>query len=182
MPVTDTFVHLRMHTEYSIVDSVVRIDELVAQVAAAGMPAVAITDQVNLFGLIKFYSAAMSAGVKPICGCDVLIENEDNPQRPTPLVLLVRNKTGYRNLTELISRAYTEKSASGQVTVRREWVAERAEGLDRPVRWPRRRDRQASAGGAREGTGGAAAMDAMVSWQLLSRVAAYRTRRRAALY
>ena len=129
MPVTDTFVHLRMHTEYSIVDSVVRIDELVAQVAAAGMPAVAITDQVNLFGLIKFYSAAMSAGVKPICGCDVLIENEDNPQRPTPLVLLVRNKTGYRNLTELISRAYTEKSASGQVTVRREWVAERAEGL-----------------------------------------------------
>lgn len=129
MSVTDQFVHLRLHTEYSIVDGLVRIDDLVGSAAELGMPAVAITDHVNLFGLIKFYSAAMNAGVKPICGCDVLIENEDNPQRPTPLVLLVRNKTGYRNLTELISRAYTEKSVSGQITVRREWVAARAEGL-----------------------------------------------------
>jgi len=129
MALTDSFVHLRLHTEYSIVDSVVRIDDLVNEVASQGMPAVAMTDHLNLFGLIKFYSAAMSAGIKPLCGCDVLIENEDNPTRPTPLVLLVRNRTGYRNLTELISRAYTEKSVSGQVTVRREWVAQRAEGL-----------------------------------------------------
>ncbi len=129
MSLSSAFVHLRLHTEYSIVDSVVRIDDLVQQVAAAGMPAVAITDHVNLFGLIKFYSAAMSAGVKPLCGCDVLVENDDNPQRPFPLVLLVRNKTGYRNLTELISRAYTEKSPSGLVTVRREWIEERAQGL-----------------------------------------------------
>lgn len=126
---SEQFIHLRLHTEYSIIDGLVRIDELVEKAADMAMPAVALTDHANLFGLIKFYSAAMSAGIKPICGCDVLIENEDNPQRPTPLVLLVRNKVGYRNLTELISRAYTEKSTSSLLTVRREWVAQHAEGL-----------------------------------------------------
>lgn len=125
----EQFVHLRLHTEYSIVDGLVRIDELIKKTAAMAMPAVAITDHSNLFGLIKFYSAAMSSGIKPICGCDVLVENEDNPQRPCPMVLLVRNKVGYRNLTELISRAYTEKSTSSLLTVRREWVAQHAEGL-----------------------------------------------------
>jgi DNA polymerase-3 subunit alpha len=123
------FVHLRLHTEYSIVDGLVRIDELVNRVLELDMPAVAITDQVNLFGLIKFYSAAMSAGLKPICGCDVLIENEEYSQRPTRLTLLVRNKTGYRNLTELISRAYTEKQNPGYKTIRREWLLGHCEGL-----------------------------------------------------
>ena len=126
---TEQFVHLRLHTEYSIVDGLVRIDELVKKTAAMAMPAVALTDHANLFGMIKFYSAAMRSGIKPICGCDVLVENEDNLQRPCPLVLLVRDKVGYRNLTELISRAYTEKSTSGLLTVRREWVAQHAEGL-----------------------------------------------------
>ncbi|MCB1665218.1 MAG: DNA polymerase III subunit alpha [Pseudomonadales bacterium] len=125
----EQFVHLRLHTEYSIVDGLVRIDELVNKAAALGMPAVAITDHSNLFGLIKFYSSAMRAGLKPICGCDVLVANEDNPQRPFPLALLVRNKEGYRNLTELISRAYTDKVGHGQVIVQREWVAQHAKGL-----------------------------------------------------
>ena len=71
----DQFVHLRLHTEYSIVDGLVRIDELVNKTAAMGMPAVALTDHANLFGLIKFYTAAMRSGIKPICGCDVLVEN-----------------------------------------------------------------------------------------------------------
>lgn len=125
----EQFIHLRLHTEYSIVDGLVRIDELVKKTAAMAMPAVALTDHSNLFGLIKFYTAAMRSGIKPICGCDVLVENEENPQRPCPLVLLVRNKEGYRNLTELISRAYTEKSTSSLLTVRREWVAQHSEGL-----------------------------------------------------
>jgi DNA polymerase-3 subunit alpha len=125
----EKFVHLRLHTEYSIVDGLVRIDDLAARVASMRMPAVAITDHVNLFGLIKFYTAAMKAGVKPLCGCDVLMENEDNPQRPTPLVLLVKNLEGYRNLTELISRAYTEKTTGSELTVKREWIHQHSAGL-----------------------------------------------------
>ncbi|MBU2098671.1 MAG: PHP domain-containing protein, partial [Gammaproteobacteria bacterium] len=76
------FVHLNVHTEFSIVDGLVRVDELVEQVSELDMPAVAVTDHGNLFAMIKFYSAAMSAGIKPICGCDVLIENPERPDRP----------------------------------------------------------------------------------------------------
>ncbi len=126
---TDRFIHLRVHTEYSIVDGLVRIDDLVSKAVSMAMPAIAITDHANLFGLIKFYSSAMEHGIKPLCGCDVLVENDENPQRPFPLVLFVRDREGYRNLTELISRAYTEKSGSTLVTVRREWVKQHAEGL-----------------------------------------------------
>ena len=125
----EKFVHLRLHTEYSIIDGLVRIDELTSRVAKMGMPAVVISDHVNLFGLIKFYSAAMIAGVKPLCGCDILVENEENPQRPTPLVLLVKNLQGYRNLTELISRAYTERTTGSELTVKRDWVRHHADGL-----------------------------------------------------
>lgn len=125
----EEFVHLRVHTEYSIVDGIVRIGPLVESVAKSKMPAVAITDHSNMFGLIKFYTAAMRAGLKPICGCDVLVENLENPQRPTPLVLLVQNKIGYRNLTELVSRAYTDHASGSMLTVKREWVREHSEGL-----------------------------------------------------
>lgn len=126
---TADFVHLKLHTEYSIVDGLVRIKPLIKATAEMGMPAVAITDQTNLFGLIKFYTAAMSAGLKPICGCDLLVENPERPDRHSVVTLLVRNAEGYRNLTELISRAYTEKTAAGTPWVRRSWVAEHAGGL-----------------------------------------------------
>ncbi|MDH5618148.1 MAG: PHP domain-containing protein, partial [Gammaproteobacteria bacterium] len=76
------FVHLHVHTEYSMVDSTVRIPALMNQCAAAGMPAVALTDQNNLFGLVKFYRKAIAAGVKPIIGLDLRILNEDEPDRP----------------------------------------------------------------------------------------------------
>ncbi len=125
----DQFIHLRLHTEYSVVDGLVRIGQLVGKVAQMQMPAIALTDHVNMFGLIKFYSSAIRSGIKPICGCDVLVENEENPQRPTPLVLLVRDKEGYRNLTELISLAYTSRASNGLLTVRREWVQKHAKGL-----------------------------------------------------
>jgi len=123
------FIHLRLHTEYSIVDGLVRIDELVSRTAELGMPAVAITDHVNMFGLIKFYSAAIAHGIKPVCGCDILIENDDNPQRPFALTLLARDRSGYRNLTELISRAYTDRIGGSSLTVRKEWVQQHAGGL-----------------------------------------------------
>lgn len=126
---TADFVHLRVHTEYSIVDGLVRIKPLVSAVAEMGMPAVAITDQTNMFGLIKFYTSAMAAGLKPICGCDVLVESADNPDRANFLTLLVRNAVGYRNLTQLISRAYTEKTGAQIPQLRRQWIAEHSEGL-----------------------------------------------------
>jgi len=124
-----TFVHLRLHTEYSIVDGLVRVDDLIHKVAALDMPAVALTDQSNMFALIKFYTAAMAGGIKPICGCDVLVASKDNPDRPSHMTLLVKNRSGYLNLTRLISRSYTEKRSHPQPTVELAWVKEHADGL-----------------------------------------------------
>ena len=71
------FVHLRVHSEFSVVDGTVRIPELIGRVTRLGQPAVALTDLSNLFGLIKFYNEARSAGIKPIAGCDVWLTNDD---------------------------------------------------------------------------------------------------------
>ncbi len=125
----ENFVHLRLHSEYSIVDGLVRVDALVSRVAELNMPAVAITDQSNLFALIKFYTAAMAGGIKPLCGCDVLVANPDNPDRPTQLTLLAKSRAGYLNLAQLISRAYTEKKSHPLPTVERAWVEQYADGL-----------------------------------------------------
>src|SRR5690554_4967787 len=94
-----------------------------------GMPAVAVTDHGNLFGMIKFYTAALDAGIKPICGCDVLVENPERPDRPFTLVLLARDLAGYRNLTRLISLSFIEKRGLGEPVVKREWLQTHAEGL-----------------------------------------------------
>ena len=116
------FVHLHLHTEYSLVDSTVRIPALMRESAAAGMPAVALTDQNNLFGLVKFYRAAMAAGVKPLIGVDLCIHNEDDPQRPFRLVLLCQDNDGYRCLSELVTRSYIEGQVRGVPLARREWL------------------------------------------------------------
>jgi DNA polymerase-3 subunit alpha len=116
------FVHLHVHTEFSLVDSAVRIPKLMAQCAAAGMPAVALTDQNNVFGLVKFYRKAIAAGVKPIIGADLTVYNADDPARPFSMVLLVQNTEGYRNLSQLISRSYIEGQYRGQPMVRRDWL------------------------------------------------------------
>ncbi len=102
------FIHLRVHTEYSLIDSTVRVDELIEAAVAARMPAVAITDHMNLFAAVKFYKAALSAGLKPILGVDALIENKAEPEKPSHLTLLCQNIEGYKNLTRLISKAYVE--------------------------------------------------------------------------
>ena len=125
-----TFAHLHLHTEYSMVDSTVRIPELMEKCAASGMPAVALTDQSNLFGLVKFYRKAIAAGIKPIIGLDLRIMNEDEPDRPYALLLLCQNNVGYRNLSELITRTYLEGQVRGLPMARREWLEERScEGL-----------------------------------------------------
>src|SRR5438067_9564859 len=102
------FVHLRMHSEYSVNDGIVRIDEVASRAAADGMPALALTDSANLFGMVKFYGAARAAGVKPIIGADCWVENETERDKPARVLLLCTSRTGYRRLCELLSRAWLE--------------------------------------------------------------------------
>jgi DNA polymerase-3 subunit alpha len=124
------FVHLHLHTEYSLVDSTVRIAQLMERCAADGMPAVALTDQNNLFGMVKFYRKAMAAGIKPIIGADLRIANEDDPARPWHLVVLCQDTVGYRSLSTLLTRAYLEGQVRGEPLLHREWLtAESCEGL-----------------------------------------------------
>jgi len=123
------FVHLRLHSEYSLVDGLVRINPLVDRVANLGMPAVALTDATNFFGLIKFYKAAHLAGLKPICGADLRLQSSIEDLKPFDITFLVMNLRGYRNLTELISRAYQEGQVSGEPIVDRSWVNDLSEGL-----------------------------------------------------
>jgi DNA polymerase-3 subunit alpha len=116
------FAHLHLHTEYSLVDSTVRIKSLMEKAAANGMPAVAMTDQNNLFGLVKFYRRAITAGVKPIIGADLRIANDDEPERPYTLVVLCQDNDGYRNLSRLITRAFLEGQVRGEPMVCRDWL------------------------------------------------------------
>ncbi len=120
--ISPQFVHLRLHSEFSIVDGLVRIDDAVKAAANDGQPALALTDLSNLFGLIKFYQASLRAGVKPIAGCDVWITNEEQRDKPTRLLLLVKNHDGYLQLCELLSRAWLENQHRGRAEVRFEWL------------------------------------------------------------
>lgn len=126
---TTDFVHLRVHTEYSIVDGIVRIKSLVKAVAAANMQAVAITDQNNLFAAIKFYKAAIAGGVKPILGVDILLNNEQQAKNPYRLTLLCQNEIGYKNITQLISRAYLEGQVGDTPIIAKSWLENAPEGL-----------------------------------------------------
>jgi DNA polymerase-3 subunit alpha len=124
------FVHLHLHTEYSLVDSTVRIPSLMEACRDDGMPAVAMTDQNNLFGLVKFYRMALAAGVKPIIGADLRIANEADPKRHHTLILLCQDDEGYRSLSRLLTRMYLEGQVRGEPLARREWLTpERCEGL-----------------------------------------------------
>jgi len=123
------FVHLRVHTEYSIADGTVRVDEMVAKAAADRQPALAMTDAGNLFGLVKFYKEARGKGVKPICGCDVLIANPGDPEHPFGLLLLVQNRVGYLRLCELISRAWLTNQVRGRPELIESWLDEGTDGL-----------------------------------------------------
>ena len=125
-------VHLRIHTEYSIVDGSLRIDAAVAAARADGQGALAITDLNNLFAAVRFYSGARAAGVKPIIGCDVRVAPDDPaPQAPgTGLLLLATGRQGYLNLCDLLSRAWLEGQRNGQAEIRWQWLEDGAgEGL-----------------------------------------------------
>ncbi|TVP60825.1 MAG: PHP domain-containing protein, partial [Halomonadaceae bacterium] len=125
----DNFVHLRVHSEYSIVDGIVRVKPLLKAVAEMGMPAVALTEQSNMCSLVKFYQGAMGAGIKPIIGADLWLHNPDEPKNPFRITLLAKNDQGYRNLTEIVSLGYTDGQQLGVPIAQRQWIEERREGL-----------------------------------------------------
>ncbi len=124
-----SFVHLRLHSEYSIVDGTVRIEDAVAAATRDDMPALAITDLSNAFGLIKFYKAARAAGLKPIAGCDLWITHAAERDAPTRLILLAADRGGYLKLTDWLSRGYRTNQHRGRAELLREWFAEGTEGL-----------------------------------------------------
>ena len=126
-----SFIHLRLHSEFSIVDGMVRLDvgknhscPPVERAVEDGMPALALTDLSNLFGMVKFYKAARGKGIKPIIGCDVWVSNESNRDQPHRLLLLCRNRQGYLRLCDLLTRAYRSNQHRGRAEVRREWFAD----------------------------------------------------------
>lgn len=123
------FCHLHIHSEYSIQDGIVRIDSLVEKIAESKAEAVAITDHCNLFAMVKFYQAAESAGIKPIIGVDAWLLNEVDETKPYRLILLCQNEQGYRNLTELVSRAYVEGQRQGKPLIHKEWIKAKNLGL-----------------------------------------------------
>ncbi len=116
------FVHLRLHTEYSLLDGIVRVPELMTAVAEAGMPAVALTDQSNLFAMVKFYKEALSAGIKPLIGVDALVREVGERAPPSRIVFLCQNLVGYRHLTQLVTRSYLEGQQRGAPMLDRAWL------------------------------------------------------------
>ena len=118
---TPSFVHLHLHTEYSILDSVVRVKELMEQAVQAQMPAIAMTDHCNLFAMVKFYRAAMQHGLKPIIGSEVWLRTDDRDA--DRLILLCRDRQGYGNLSRLLTRAYLDGQKRSVPVIQRDWLS-----------------------------------------------------------
>ena len=136
MPIAD-FVHLRVHTAYSLSAGAITIKELAGLCKAEGMPAVAITDTANLFGALEFATTCSAAGVQPIIGCEIALERSNaergnrlgRPAEPDRIVLLVQNETGYRNLIELVSRSYLAGEVPSEPTINRCELVRASDGL-----------------------------------------------------
>lgn len=129
MAIQPKFVHLRCHSEFSIVDGTVRIGDYVKAAHSDAMPALGLSDLNNLFGAIKFYKSARGKGIKPLIGADVWFENEKNPEQPYRLLLICQSNQGYLNLCELISQAYLTNQVRGKAYLKREWIVEKNAGL-----------------------------------------------------
>ncbi len=123
------FVHLRVHTEFSLIDGITRLKPLIGRVAEHDQPAVAITDVSNMFNLVKFYQGAIGKGLKPILGSDLWIENEDDSNLPYRMTLLCQTPEGYQNLRELISMGYQLNQHLGKAQVKKQWLIEKNQGL-----------------------------------------------------
>ena len=125
------FVHLRLHSEYSVTDGAVRIDDAVERARDDGMPALALTDAANVFGMVKFYRAARAAGVKPVIGVDAWLQNETDRDKPFRILLLCASRAGYQRLCDLLSRAWLRNQHRGRGEIARAWLEEKGatEGL-----------------------------------------------------
>lgn len=119
---SDLFIHLRAHSEFSVVDGIARIKDLVKQAREFKQPALAITDLANLFAWIKFYQTAIKNGIKPIAGCDVWLTNEADNTKPFRILLLASNYAAYLELCVLLTKAWTQNSQSGRAELKREWL------------------------------------------------------------
>ena len=124
-----SFIHLRVHTEYSLVDGLVKVKGLISEAEQQGMPAVAMSDENNLCGFVRFYSGAMGKGIKPICGADVMLEAAGEIEQRTRMTLLAMSNKGYKNIIEVISKGYQLGQVEGRPVIKREWVAEHAEDV-----------------------------------------------------
>lgn len=123
------FIHLRTHTEYSLSDGLLTVNSMINKVISCKMPAVSVTDQSNLFATVKFYQAAIDAGIKPIIGADIWLENPKQENQPYRLTLLCMNNHGYKNLIELISRSFLQGQTLGKAIIKRAWLLEFNEDL-----------------------------------------------------
>ena len=129
LPAPANFVHLRVHSEFSMIDGIVRIKDMIKTTAGYHMPAVGLTDQSNMYALVKFYKAAQGAGIKPVIGVDIWLENEEERDAPFRLTLFAQDKVGYRHITEIISQAYSHNQFDDKAIVRKELLFEKSAGL-----------------------------------------------------
>jgi len=123
------FVHLRTHSEYSMVDGICRINPTLDRVAEYQMPAIAITDHVNFCGLIKFYKKCRANGIKPIVGVDLLVRDETEDSGTFRIAVLCMNNEGYLNAKKLVSKAYQENQHHGVPVVDKLWFKEMNQGM-----------------------------------------------------
>ena len=123
------FVHLRIHSDFSMCDGLKKVKAIVAKAAELNMPALALTDQTNLCGLVKYYHAAHGAGLKPIIGADFWVKSDELGDELFRLVILASDNVGYKNLTELISKAYLRGQVQGKAVIDKNWLIEHAQGL-----------------------------------------------------
>ncbi len=124
-----TFVHLHVHSEYSLVNGMIRLPALIDQTRTNQMPAVALTDMGNLYGAVKFFNKCMAQGIKPLIGAEVFIENPDKVTQPYIMVLLVQDEVGYVHLSELLSRGFREGQAQGKPIIQKQWLTGKTDGL-----------------------------------------------------
>lgn len=126
---TTSFIHLRLHTEFSLVDGLVKIKGLLGATESLNMPAVAVTDENNLCGFVRFYTGAMGRGIKPICGADVVIQADGELEKNHRLTLLAMSNLGYKNIIAIISKGYQLGQFEGRPIVQREWIEEYQEDI-----------------------------------------------------
>ena len=147
---SDHFIHLRVHSEFSLVDGIIQIKPLIKKALEQTIPALAVTDQSFMCAQIRFYQAAQNAGIKPLCGCDLWVEAADKEQPPNRLTLLCMNEAGYKNLMEIVSLAFQKGQSLDKALCRQEWILEKSAGL-------------IALSGAREGDIGAALLGSQPS-------------------